>query len=61
MSIDKEALGKMVNDIWNGLEGFGTCTWEYLDDENKRAYSEIGQALWQAGFEAGADSVVPEC
>ena len=60
MPVKDEDLGRMVNDTWNGVEGFGTCVWEHMNNDDKRAYIAIGRALYDAGFQAGADSVSHE-
>ena len=61
----REALGRMVNDTWNkwlrnqhpDITPQDTLPWDELPDSEKELNKLIGEALYNAGFEAGADSI----
>lgn len=55
MNDPHEDLGKLARDVW--AEGTDFAAWEDLSSEVKLRFIVIGQALYTAGFEAGADSV----
>ena len=60
----RESLGRMVSDIWNewlknqhpDIAPQDILPWEELPDSEKELNMLIGEALYNAGFEAGADS-----
>jgi hypothetical protein len=58
LSDPREPFGRMVNDVWNTWPGAITSLeWEDLTDDIKELCMSVGQALYDAGFQAGADSV----
>lgn len=60
LSDPREPIGRMVNDVWNAwLGAITSLAWEDLTDDIKELCMSVGQALYDAGFQAGADSVVP--
>lgn len=58
LSDPREPFGRMVNDVWNTWpDAIISLGWEDLTDDIKELCMSIGQALYDAGFQAGADSV----
>lgn len=51
----REDLGRLARDVW--AEGADFVNWEDLDPGVKERLMDIGTALYNTGFEAGADSV----
>jgi hypothetical protein len=51
----REDLGRMARDLW--AEGGAFACWEDLAFEVKERFMRIGKAIYDAGFQAGADSV----
>lgn len=55
-----EQFGRMVNDAWNEHDPDSYRPWDSVSEEERKAYGAIGKALYDAGFEAGADSMISE-
>jgi hypothetical protein len=54
----REPFGRLVNDVWNTWPGaIKSLAWEDLTEDVKELFMRIGKALYDAGFQAGADSV----
>ena len=51
----REDLGRMARDLW--AEGGAFAEWEDLGRNVKERFMQIGKAIYDAGFQAGADSV----
>lgn len=59
----REDLGRLVHQVWDewAKECSGstkTITWNQIGDEEREIDMRIGEQLYQAGFEAGADSMI---
>ncbi len=57
--VKDEDLGRMVNDICNESDELGgfVVKWEDLPGTDKEVAIRIGRVVYDAGFQAGADSV----
>jgi hypothetical protein len=51
----REDLGRLARDLW--AEGWAFAMWEDLGRDVKERFMQIGKAVYDAGFQAGADSV----
>jgi hypothetical protein len=54
-----EDLGRLVLDIWGKADGI-EINWDDMHSDVQEMYVSIGKALYDAGFQAGADSVKHE-
>lgn len=51
----REDLGRLARDLW--AEGCAFAEWEDLGRDVKERFMQLGQSVYDAGFQAGADSV----
>lgn len=51
----REDLGRLARDVWADSSAF--AEWEDLGRDVKERFMQIGKAVYDAGFQAGADSV----
>jgi hypothetical protein len=51
----REDLGRLARDVWADNSAF--AEWEDLGRDVKERFMQIGKAVYDAGFQAGADSV----
>lgn len=51
----REDLGRLARDLWAENDDF--AQWEDLGPDVKERFMAIGKAVYDAGFQAGADSV----
>jgi hypothetical protein len=51
----REDLGRLARDLW--AEDWAFAEWEDLGRDVKERFMQLGKAVYDAGFQAGADSV----
>jgi hypothetical protein len=57
--MNDEDLGKMVLDVWGKADGL-EINWNGMHSDVQEMYVSVGKALYDAGFQAGADSMKQE-